>query len=312
MVIGCGDKGADDTGATTKTTMSGADGAAEMGAEDTGNADGTTGNVDPSSPTGEGPTGNPSSSPTSDPTTGTPDETEGPGTATEATFILNPDGGGATCDVFAQDCPDGQKCTAWASDGGGSWNATKCVPVTGDKVPGDECTVEGSGVTGIDNCEKGAMCWDTDEMNIGLCVELCKGSEEAPTCSTQGFTCSVTNEGVLTLCLPGCDPLLQDCPGNDVCIPIGDGFVCVLDASGEEGQAFDPCEFANTCDPGLVCAGSASANECSPMAMGCCVPMCSISEMAPCPGAGQECTSLFEEGQAPPAFTDVGYCTIPA
>ena len=313
MVIGCGDKGADDTGNTTKTTMSGADSAAEDSAGTTtaGDEGNTTGGVDPSSPTNEGPTGSPTGSPTSNPTTGTPDETEG-ASATEATFIINPDGGGATCDVFAQDCPDGQKCTAWASDGGSSWNATKCVPVTGDKVPGDECTTEGGGVSGNDNCEKGAMCWDVGEENIGICVELCKGNEEAPTCGQQGFVCSIANEGVLNLCLPGCDPLLQDCAGDDVCIPVNDAFSCVLDASGDEGQAFDPCEFANACDPGLICAGSASANECDPMSSGCCVPMCSLSEMAPCPGAGQECTSLYEEGQAPPAFEDVGYCTLPA
>ena len=34
------------------------------------------------------------------------------------------------CDVFAQDCPRGEKCTAW---GAGSWTGTKCVPVTGDQ-----------------------------------------------------------------------------------------------------------------------------------------------------------------------------------
>ncbi len=48
------------------------------------------------------------------------------------------------CDVFKQDCPEGEKCSAYADDGGTSWNASKCVPVNGDGQPGEPCTVEGS------------------------------------------------------------------------------------------------------------------------------------------------------------------------
>ncbi|MEX1364969.1 MAG: hypothetical protein AB1Z98_17710, partial [Nannocystaceae bacterium] len=31
------------------------------------------------------------------------------------------------CSLFAQDCPDGEKCMPWANDGGDAWNATICV-----------------------------------------------------------------------------------------------------------------------------------------------------------------------------------------
>ena len=294
IVIGCSDNKADET-ATTKTTPGSE---AEDSAEGTSSGSGSTSEVVTSSTSG-------------DPLP--PDtDTETPVTSDDGTiFFVPPDMGPGACDVFAQDCPEGQKCAAWASDGGSSWDANKCVPVTGDKVPGDECTTEGGGVSGNDNCEKGSMCWDVSPENIGICVALCTGSTSDPVCGGQGFDCAVVNEAVLNICLPRCDPLLQDCQGDDLCLPVDDKFVCVLDASGEEGQAFDPCEFANACDPGLLCAGAASGNECDPMSSGCCVPMCSLSEMAPCPGAGQECTSLYEEGQAPPAFEDVGYCTIP-
>ena len=53
------------------------------------------------------------------------------------------------CDVWAQDCPPGQKCSAWADGGGGAWNATRCVEITGDGAPGEPCTTIGGGVSGL-------------------------------------------------------------------------------------------------------------------------------------------------------------------
>ena len=78
--------------------------------------------------------------------TGDDPETE----TTSAGFIYgNPDTGGLEpfdCDIWAQDCPEGEKCSAWANDGGGAWNATRCVPVDDDPDQvGEACNVEGSG-----------------------------------------------------------------------------------------------------------------------------------------------------------------------
>ena len=68
-----------------------------------------------------------------------------------------------SCSTFAQDCPPGFKCMPWASDGGNSWNATRCVPIAPDpNAPGEPCTVEGSGVSGLDDCDGTSMCWDVD------------------------------------------------------------------------------------------------------------------------------------------------------
>jgi len=67
---------------------------------------------------------------------------------TGATFLIPPDGGGVAveCDVWSQDCPSGEKCMPWVSDGGSSWNATRCTSLTNDpNQPGDPCTVEGNG-----------------------------------------------------------------------------------------------------------------------------------------------------------------------
>jgi hypothetical protein len=216
------------------------------------------------------------------------------------------------CDVFVQDCPEGQKCAPYAEGGGSSWNASKCVPVTGDGQPGEPCTAQESGVSGLDDCAKGVYCWDVDMMLQGTCVEMCGGSESKPVCTDPDALCSVTSEGVINLCIPDCDPFLQDCPGGDLCIPVADSFVCVFDGSGDEGQVFDPCEFPNMCDKGLICLNPGAASECDPNAVGCCLPLCDLSQPDPmCPGAGQNCVSLYEEGMEPPKFEHVGVCAIP-
>jgi len=320
LMIGCGDGKGEATTNTTKTGETGE-------TDDDGGSVTTTGAVNPSA-SSDPDTGDNMTNPTTMPE---PAETTNvmtnPGSATDPMttgpeetgcgFICDTTGGNTTialCDVFKQDCPEGEKCTAYAEGGGSSWNATKCVPVTGEGVPGDACMAEGGGVSGLDNCQKGSMCWDVNAENKGLCVELCGGSEAAPTCSDEAdFNCAVVNEGVLNLCLPGCDPLMQDCPGDDLCIPLNDTFVCVLDASGDEGKEFDPCAFANACDKGLVCLDPILGMECDPNAEGCCLPFCDLGDPnVTCPGQGQKCTSIYQEGMAPPEFEKVGWCVIPA
>ena len=100
--------------------------------------------------------------------------------------------------------------------------------------------------------------------------------------------------------------------GDDLCIFTGEDFVCVLDASGDEGQVFDPCEFGNACDAGLLCRNSSVAAECDQNAGGCCLPFCDVTDPGlVCPGVGQVCMSLYEEGMAPPEFAKVGICEVP-
>ena len=234
-------------------------------------------------------------------------------------FIVEPDGGvGVACDIWEQDCPPGEKCNAWANDGGGSWNATACFPIAPAPVgPGEECTVEGSGVSGVDNCDIGSMCWGVDTMtNLGTCVALCEGTPASPTCDDAGTQCVIANDGVLILCLPFCDPLTQTCSLGDACYPIGIGFACAPDASGADGLYGDPCEFLNVCDPMLFCAPPDSVPGCVG-ASGCCSEFCDVADpnaSMDCAGAagGQECVPWFEEGQAPPGFENVGACAIPA
>lgn len=217
------------------------------------------------------------------------------------------------CNPWTQNCPDGQKCMPWADDGSSAWNATKCTDIMPNAgKPGDPCTAEGNGVSGVDSCEKASMCWDiSQETGIGTCVGFCMGSQEAPTCPSL-FNCVIDGSGTLILCLPGCDPLAQGCSNTDVCIPqpMGDGFVCVLDASGDMGQQNDPCEYANSCDPGLLCAEPAFATECDPMAPGCCLPFCDLT-MPKCTNQGAQCVGWHEPGMAPPGLENVGICRLP-
>ncbi len=234
-------------------------------------------------------------------------------TGDDGTFIIEfdvPDSG--ECDVFAQECPEGQKCAPYADDGGSTWNNTKCVDVAEDPAQvGEPCVAEEFGLDGIDDCDVGLFCWDVDDQNKGRCIALCGGSPETPVCP-DGTFCEISRSGTINLCLTTCDPLADDaCPISDeVCIPNLDAFLCVLDASGEEGQVNDPCAFANACDPGLYCISPENGAECDQARQGCCQPFCDVTKMNTCAGAGQTCVAWYEQGMAPEGYEKVGICAI--
>lgn len=237
----------------------------------------------------------------------------------EGSFILPPEGPIADCSVWAQDCPEGEKCMPWANDGSNSWNALKCVEVSDDPgQPGDSCAAEGSGVSGVDDCDLGSMCWDVDaQTRIGTCVAMCTGDQQSPTCEDPDTSCTIVNDGVLTLCLHDCDPLIQDCAPGQACYPVNGSFTCAPDASGPElGTYGDPCGAINACDVGLFCARAEAVPDCSGSA-GCCSDYCDLDADNPledCSGAagGQECLPWFDEGEAPPGGEAFGACAVPS
>ena len=253
------------------------------------------------------------------PTTTAPGETStsttaGPTTTAPSTgvdFVARPDTHDPmNCDIFAQDCEPGQKCVPWGPEGS-SWRGTKCVDVTGDGAPGDPCTAPEGPVAGIDDCDATSICWDVDDNNSGTCIAQCTGTLDAPMCPTT--FCSLNSDGTIALCFPGCDPLIQDCPGDDLCLPDADDFICVLDASGDQGQMNDPCGFPNACDKGHLCLAPADVSAaCDPQADGCCTPFCELPD-GPCPNPDQECTPWYEPmQQIPPGNESIGVCRIPA
>ncbi|MCX4241223.1 ribulose phosphate epimerase [Paraliomyxa miuraensis] len=214
------------------------------------------------------------------------------------------------CDVFAQDCPLGEKCMPWANDGGNAWNATRCSPVVDDAAgEGEPCLVEGSGVSGIDSCDYGLMCWDVDPETLeGTCVPFCTGDQSNPQCP-DGLVCVLANDGILPLCLAPCDPLVQDCDGGLTCVSWADQFVCVPPFAGGVGGPGDPCEFVAACEPGLMCLAAEYVPDC--MALGCCSPLCDLTDPMPACLPGQMCLPWYERGMAPPGYENVGACVVP-
>ncbi len=228
-------------------------------------------------------------------------------------FLLEPDlPDHKECSQWDQNCPAGQKCVPWADDGGNSWNALRCVPVASDPASaGEPCVVEGSGVTGIDTCDAQSICFDVDENLQGECYPLCVGSILNPFCSQPDYSCQIAAEALLTICIPHCDPLLNDCEPGRTCVPSfatsadAEFFTCHADGSGPDGAvAGDTCRFPGACGVGLACVAEVPVESCD--GPGCCVAYCDLTDDH-CP-ATQECVPWFGPGLAPTGYEAVGMC----
>lgn len=244
-----------------------------------------------------------------DPGTGTDSASESTG---DTPTTGDETGGEAECSPSAQDCPEGSKCTSYGKKAGDAWNANKCVPEP-DKggAVGDPCTIEGADMfTGIDNCAKGSICQNVDgDLKNGVCTEYCTPDMKCPqTSSGNGICLFDSNEGTLPICLPLCDPLLQDCGGTSACYgdPSGPPFFCYQPDPKGLGNDDDPCAFTNACLAGLTCADGTTQEGCTEMA--CCTPFCPLDEGGACKGA-EECVPFFMEEQV--GFENVGVCALP-
>ncbi|MCB9705227.1 MAG: hypothetical protein H6711_25355 [Myxococcales bacterium] len=230
------------------------------------------------------------------------------------TFGEVPSGDLPECDIWEQDCPPCEKCTPYANEGVSSWSDHGCAPVVArPKQFGEACTMQGSKYSGFDDCDKGLMCWNFNDEGVGYCIGLCVGSRLEPECDYPAL-CATSGDGIMLICLPLCDPLLQDCPGEDGCRPIGTimEWVCTLDASGPDaGADGDPCEYANACDPGLLCTEGARVPGCQ--TIGCCATICDLGKPNTCPltDQGAECVPYYAMGEAPPGKENVGFCGLP-
>ncbi len=228
---------------------------------------------------------------------------------------------GTQCDPWMQDCRYDEKCNPWANDGGMEWNADKCVPLDPDpKAPGEPCFAPQGPVAGFDDCEKSAMCWNVDPTtNMGTCVAFCTGSPNMPSCADPTAVCTIANDGVLILCLPGCDPLLQDCGQGQTCAPTVDGsdFQCVLAVPEGGGPPGTPCELLGACWYGGMCMDAARVPGCTGD-VGCCAPFCDLTDPeadATCLAAyetpGAACVPYFLDQPPAPGHENVGVCALP-
>lgn len=203
------------------------------------------------------------------------------------------------CDLFAQDCAEGQKCTSFSSDGGVNW-ATNCVPVApAPGAVGAPCTATGDG--GADDCAEGTMCWNIDPVGgAGRCVAICGCSSASPTCDVANTACLRSGDE-LAVCLDVCDPLSPaTCGAREVCVPLGGDrpFVCHIDISGAGGTMGEPCAGLNDCDAGLFCGPCSGAD--------CCTLPCDLDAPA-CPD-GVACMPWYAPASAPKCLEDVGFC----
>jgi hypothetical protein len=212
-------------------------------------------------------------------------------------------GAESTCDPWLQDCPEGEKCAAYSA-GGDTWDANKCVMVTGTAQTGDPCTYNGADF-GTDDCDVGYMCYYTNEESVGICVPLCSGTPDNPLCEEM-FNCSVSNDGSLLLCLYSCDPLLQDCTQEGAgCFWDGAQFNC--DPAGDI-PTNEPCGYINDCLPGHLCLDAAALPNC--VGAACCSAWCDLAEPQ-CLTPDTECIPFYDEGTAPPGLESTGICALP-
>ncbi len=213
------------------------------------------------------------------------------------------------CSVTEQDCPRGEKCNAWANDGGATWNAARCFPLDPDPDVVDEpCTFEGSHASGVDSCDIGSICLSLDvQRDRSLCVPYCVGPDDDLSCEDPTRVCQVSGSGIRPLCFPSCNPLdLSACPEGQSCMRIADSFTCGFDASGPGGAAFDACDSDTVCEPGSSCRAPDFVGACEPGTGSCCTPYCDLTAPA-CPEP-TTCLPHFEDGTAPAGFEDLGAC----
>ncbi|HWB79448.1 MAG TPA: hypothetical protein VG755_31010 [Nannocystaceae bacterium] len=242
------------------------------------------------------------------------------GSSSGSNIVIAPDGGVLTqCDVYADGCPDGEKCMPYASDGGLAQDATRCVPLADN--PGfidAPCTVQEWIASGLDDCGRGLFCvvYEPTELT-GRCLSFCIEDPELDdlTCADPNARCVGPPDALPRLCATDCDPFGTTCPDGYGCYKVNDHFVCLDDVSGPGGAYGDSCLFTNDCDPGMRCVVPDNFFECA-STDGCCSPLCDTRDpdaSAMCPGApNHACVPIFDEGEGPPLFDWVGACQLPA
>ena len=241
--------------------------------------------------------------------TGTSTTSGTTGETTGCSFIDCGTGGTPTqCDPGKQDCIEGEKCTPYLMTPGGCCvDALKCVPDTGDKKFGEKCTRTDDN----DDCDVGFFCMTktSGSTGEGICLQLCDVNNAA---SCEIGSCIGFNDGLLPLCEQTCDPLLQDCIGEDVGCYLAAGlFICAQSGYDEgKGSDGDACYTVQSCKPGLICVNGPALEGCN--GERCCTPVCDLSMGGvECSAPTEMCVAVFAEGEAPPQWKDVGLCLIP-
>lgn len=225
---------------------------------------------------------------------------------------------GGMCNIFDQDCPNGEKCTAFASPHTFIPDGIKCVPIPDNpKAHNEPCAVGPEGL-GDDNCDLGSVCLDLDYDGSGFCLPYCTGDSQNPMCEGSDRTCVKLFFGFdFGNCFKQCDPLVQDCSAGEGCymdaIKVGGtNFVCLpVVQEGKDKVYGDNCIGWSSCEPGYACLYEEFVPGCSGL---CCSPWCDTSEGdGPCTDIDptMSCVPWYAEQDAPPGLETVGVCGIP-
>lgn len=225
-----------------------------------------------------------------------------------ATSLALPDDMGRDdipCNPFLDQCPPATKCTLYDTDDSGDWDDYRCRPLSPDpKQLYEVCMITGNG---IDTCDKHLVCWSDDGSDTGLCYGLCVGSVDDPSCTDPEAYCAIFADS-LSVCVPTCNPLINECAQGELCGPNGDYFLCIEDQSNGDGGLYVPCESPYECNPGLGCTDSASVAKCDPKFLGCCVPWCDLEQTDFCPD-DLACEPWWEPGTEHPGTENLGICS---
>jgi hypothetical protein len=177
----------------------------------------------------------------------------------------------------------------------------------GDAGIGESCVFAGIEV-GTDTCDGEGWCFQTQEIEgelVGECFAFCDGTPNAPECP-DGSSCSISGDGTVTICLPNCDPLVQDCNDGQGCYWTNADFQCVFATSDyPEGE---PCGYINDCAPGNACVVAETLPACD--GASCCAAWCNL-DAPDCSIPGTSCTPWFEQGEAPAGLDHIGICVSP-
>jgi hypothetical protein len=259
--------------------------------------------------TGEATTGevpaNPSTSSHADTSTSETDTGDSDTNETNQPFVAVSEIGGCECDPFVQDCPEGEKCVPYDATAGGSWDANKCMAVTGDQATGEPC-VYGGLMDATDDCDATGICVDRDGDTLGTCHAFCMGTADQPECP-DNLLCEIAEYGTVALCVEQCHPLLQDCEQPSACYWDDTGFHCLPSGDWPTGE---PCSDVNDCPPGNMCVEASLLPSCD--GEDCCTSICEVGlEENLCLLPGTACVPFFDEGAAPDGLEQVGVCLVP-
>ncbi|HLT39842.1 MAG TPA: hypothetical protein VK034_26350, partial [Enhygromyxa sp.] len=234
---------------------------------------------------------------------GDPDD-EAETNESDDTWGIPPDVTNEPCEPLAQDCYPTHKCVPYSTQPNSPlFDANKCMPIIGDKQWGEPCTLS-SFQEAQDECDGQGFCWNLKWMQgqlHGTCVPFCFGTPQNLVCPL-GWGCMFS--GAVALCGHKCDPLLQDCSGEQGCYWNGQNFQCASISNPGMGSQ-QSCDEVNECLPGLGCVDKALVPGCVGPDDSCCTPWCSL-QAPDCPDS-LECVPFFD-GEVPDLLADVGVC----